>query len=356
MLKTRIEMQRSATDNSRIPGIICTDRGTLITFFEFRCGEGGDWANISIGMRKSTDDGATWSDRKFLVNSEGNTINNPVMIADGEKIHFLWEKNYNECFWQYSLDEGETWSEAKNITDTFDKFKKEFNWESFAVGPGHGIKTKDGRLVVPVWLSAKRNHGSPISACIYSDDSGESWNCGALMPGNDKIKNPNETCVAELSDGSLLFNHRFESIGVKFEEFKGIAREFAEDEDPRYRCRAFSKSRDGGASCEKIREVFELKDPCCFGAMTAYAEKDKYYLLFSNCKSTTMRRNLTLSYSEDDGKSWNCGAFLEEGSGYSDICISPKSGNAFCFYEEQRTPEELNLVVCKLSVKEALGK
>lgn len=356
MQKTRLEVQRSATDNSRIPGIICTEKGTLITYFEFRCGEGGDWSNISIGMRKSTDDGNTWSDRKMLVNSNGITINNPVMIADGEKIHFLWEKNYNECFWQYSTDEGESWSEAKSITDTFDEFKSEFKWESFAVGPGHGIKTRDGRLVVPVWLSAKRNHGSPISACIYSDDGGESWSCGALMFGNDKIKNPNETCVAELSDGSLLFNHRFESIGVKLDEFKGIAREFAEDEDPRYRCRAFSKSGDAGATCGKISEVFELKDPCCFGAMTTYRDNEAYYVLFSNCKSSTMRNNLTISCSSDDCASWNSGVMIEEHSGYSDICVSSKSDNVFCFYEEQRSPTELNLVVCKMPINEALGR
>lgn len=356
MHKERIEVQRSATDNSRIPGIICTEKGTLITYFEFRCGEGGDWANISIGMRKSVDDGTTWSDRKIIIESNGETINNPVMIADREIIHFLWEKNYNECYWQFSTDEGESWSEPKNITAAFDDVKGEFAWESFAVGPGHGIRTGNGRLVVPVWLSKQRNHGSPVSACIYSDDRGENWKCGALVLGTDKIKNLNETCVAELSDGKLLFNHRFETIRVQMDEFKGIAREFAEGEDERYRCRALSVSDDGGETCGAIREVFELKDPCCFGAMTTLETDGKYYILFSNCKSSTMRNNLTVSYSDNDGESWQQGAMLEEHSGYSDICVNPTTNNIFCFYEEQHSPTELNMIVCKMSLDEALGQ
>ena len=59
----------------RIPGLVALDDGTLLAYAEYR--QGNDWSAIDICMRRSTDGGRTWSERKLLVPGLGrNTCNN----------------------------------------------------------------------------------------------------------------------------------------------------------------------------------------------------------------------------------------------------------------------------------------
>jgi Neuraminidase (sialidase) len=64
----------------RIPGVVVTGNGTIITYMEARKTT-SDFADIDIYMRRSTDGGNTWQSRVRLVDgvSTANTINNPVM-------------------------------------------------------------------------------------------------------------------------------------------------------------------------------------------------------------------------------------------------------------------------------------
>jgi sialidase-1 len=39
------------------------------------------------------------------------------------------------------------------ITSTFEQFRPDYDCRVFATGPAHGIQLKNGRLLVPVWLS-----------------------------------------------------------------------------------------------------------------------------------------------------------------------------------------------------------
>ena len=79
----------------RIPGIICTENGTLITYCEQRKSL-DDWSEINIISKISKDAGKTWSEDVVIVDgiSEGKTVNNPVMIADGSMVHLLYEVEY----------------------------------------------------------------------------------------------------------------------------------------------------------------------------------------------------------------------------------------------------------------------
>ena len=109
--------------------------------------------------------------------------------------------------------------------------KFDFPWNVCASGPGHGITASNGRLMVPVWLANGmvrldrepsgriKNHFPSAAGCIYSDDSGKTWNPGFLTQG---IENANETSAAELRSGKILFNFRNE----RFEKCRvmGIAR------------------------------------------------------------------------------------------------------------------------------------
>src|SRR5204863_4843812 len=132
---------------------------------------GSDWDAIDILLRRSPDDGKTWSEPKRVadvpgpkaknpaalalkfVNPEDVTCNNPVLIAgrDGA-VHFLFCLEYQRCFYTRSDDDGQTFSKPVEITPAFEKFRKDYDWKVLATGPNHGIQLRSGRLLVPVWL------------------------------------------------------------------------------------------------------------------------------------------------------------------------------------------------------------
>src|SRR4029079_9994367 len=91
---------------------------------------------------------------KEALNTNDLTYNNPVLIAERDgPIHFLFCFEYMRCFYQRSDDDGRTWSKPREITGDFEGFRKYYDWKVLATGPGHGIQLKNGRLVVPVWIS-----------------------------------------------------------------------------------------------------------------------------------------------------------------------------------------------------------
>ena len=57
----------------RIPGIVATEKGTLLRYCECRrsC---GDWADIDIKIDRSTDEGKTWETVLLLYLSMENSL------------------------------------------------------------------------------------------------------------------------------------------------------------------------------------------------------------------------------------------------------------------------------------------
>ena len=84
-----------------IPGSVVTAKGTVLAWCEARLNS-TDWGQIEILLRRSTDEGKTWSEPRKIadvpgpkrknpfslavkgVNPADVTYNNPVLIADGE--------------------------------------------------------------------------------------------------------------------------------------------------------------------------------------------------------------------------------------------------------------------------------
>ena len=97
----------------RIPGMIVTEKGTLLRYCECRRSR-GDWADIDIKICRSDDMGITWQ-TVLVINSEENTLNNPVMFSDGKQLVFLYCKNYREIWKLVSDDDGRSFCHKERV-------------------------------------------------------------------------------------------------------------------------------------------------------------------------------------------------------------------------------------------------
>lgn len=317
-----------------IPGIAVTAKGTVLAWCEARVNAGHDWDDIDILLRRSTDDGHTWSEVQKIVQVDGPkeknpfalrlkrtdprtvTYNNPVLIPDRDgTIHMLFCLEYMRCFYQRSDDDGVSWSRPVEITQTFEAFRSDYDWKVLATGPNHSIQLTSGRLLVPVWLSTGTGgnaHRPSVTATVYSDDGGQTWQAGEIaVPCTEEFVNPNETVAMELSDGRVMLNVRNESKAHR---------------------RIIVTSADGisGWSAPAFHE--DLIEPICMGGMVRYQRDGLNLLLFSNPNSLRQRRDVGIRVSADEGKTWTLAKTVEFGwSAYSDINVTP-SGAILCFY------------------------
>ncbi len=335
-----------------IPGIVVTAKGSVLAWCEARTG-GGDWSDIRILLRRSTDDGKTWSAPQSIADVPGPkkknafalqlknidpaqvTYNNPVLIADKDgSVHMLFCLEYERVFYQRSADDGLTWSQPVEITATFDAFKKDYDWKVLATGPNHSIQLRTGRLVVPVWLSTGTGgnaHRPSVTATIYSDDQGKTWHAGEIaVPCTDEWINPNETVAIELNDGRVMLNVRNESTTHR---------------------RLVTTSPDGATQWSEPRFDAALLEPICMAGITRYEHGGQSLILFSNPHNleggrggeplpgkSRDRRNLSVKISEDEGQTWRSSKVLEPGpSMYSDIAVT-QAGTILCFYGSSSKP------------------
>ncbi|KAG8508264.1 Sialidase-4, partial [Galemys pyrenaicus] len=88
-----------------------------------------------------------------------------------------------------SPDGGRSWGDARDLTEEAVGSAGQ-DWATFAVGPGHGIQLRSGRLLVPAYtyrVDRRECFGricrtSPHAFAFYSDDHGHTWHCGRLVP------------------------------------------------------------------------------------------------------------------------------------------------------------------------------
>ncbi|MBD2703832.1 exo-alpha-sialidase [Spirosoma sp. BT702] len=332
---------------TRIPALVMTAKGTLLAFCEARVNNTGDWADIDIVMRRSTDGGKTWEDNVVIAARENKrpTSNcTPIVDRDGKTIHVLYQRNYSNCFYVRSTDDGKTWSAPSDITNAFEQFRPEYNWKVLAPGPGHAIQLQKGahagRLVVPVWLCEPNpkipggDHRPSCIATVYSDDLGKTWKRGDIITNTTaEIKNPSEHVAIETTDGRVMLNIRTES-------------------EPHRRMVAYSA--DGATGWTKPAFDDELFDPVCMASLIRVSSTDKggkSRIAFVNPDSENdpepmnnrgnrKRQNLTVKLSYDDGQSWPVKKVIDPGkAGYSDLAVGP-DGMIYCLYETNEAEKQ----------------
>lgn len=335
----------------RIPGVVVTPKGTLVAYAEARRDGAADWGAIDIVVKRSEDGGDTWSEgqvvgrvqgrvrknpaapRHHLAKAGAVTYNNPTAIVDRRTgaVHLLYCIEYERAFYVRSEDDGRTFSAPVEITKAFEGFRTAYNWRVLAIGPGHGIHLRSGRLVAPVWLSTadgSNAHRPSVAATIFSDDGGATWRAGAIaVPNAGDLVNPSEAAVVELEDGGVMLNARTESL--------------------RHR-RVVTVSADGATGWSAPRFQDELLEPICFAGMVRLSgagDGRPSRLLFVNPDNLLRgaepgspgqgrdRRHLTVQLSEDEGKTWRRKRVLDPGwSGYADIGVGPR-GTVYVLYE-----------------------
>ena len=131
----------------RIPTIVVTQKGTILAFAEARVDTSSDWAEMSIVMRRSLDNGKTWGPLIKVVSNNKETAHNMVAIVphDSNIIHFLYTLGYKRVFYMESKDDGQSFSEPREISDLFEEFKPEFKYRVIATGPGE--RDDDGKHI-----------------------------------------------------------------------------------------------------------------------------------------------------------------------------------------------------------------
>lgn len=305
----------------RIPGLLAHGK-TVLAYAEARRDGFGDWADIDVVLRRSADGGKTWEPMRVLVDSGKDTVNNPVAIPGSKpgEIHFLYCINYAKAFHMRSTDGGRTFSAAREITAAFEPLRRQYDWNVIATGPGHGIRLRNGRLLIAVWLSTggKRHRPSRVST-LFSDDNGATWQTGELVP--DTLPNPSETYAIERRDGSVLLNIRNESTEHR---------------------RAISVSANGATGWSTPEFHAQLLEPVCMASLIrhpkgglVFSNPDNLEASYVDASKTVNRdrKNLTVQWSGDEGKTWTAKRVLERGlSGYSDLAATP-DGMILCLYE-----------------------
>ncbi len=311
----------------RIPVIVACKNGHLLAFAEGRQNSCQDNGDVDIVMKRSKDSGKSWSELSVVWADSTNTCTypTPIVISSTGKIiltsawnlgedHFKQildgsAKDSRRIFQQESEDNGETWSEPKEITPSV----KEENWTYYGLGYTSFTQLqngpKAGRLVQAAY------HGKDgTDTCYvhlnYSDDLGKSWQIGGIC----KKSGVNETEIVERADGSLLLIMRHDKIYQ--------------------RQRRAAYSMDGGQSIERDHIIKGLDGFICQTSLLPIPQKDKDdYLLLSSPANNYVREKLLLRLSKDGGSSWEEVEVIYKGySAYSDLIHLPND-KIGCLFE-----------------------
>ncbi len=315
----------------RIPGLVTTNRGTLLGVYDVRYNSSVDLQErVDIGLSRSTDGGQTWEKMRIPMSfgeyggmpSAQNGVGDPSILVD-EKTNTIWiiavwcHGMGNQRSWwsshqgmdKYitgqlmlvkSEDDGKTWSKPVNITE---KVKKS-EWFFLLQGPGRGITMSDGTLVFPIQFIDETR--VPNAGIMYSKDRGENWHIT-----NMARTNTTEAQVTEIEPGVLMLNMR----------------------DNRGGSRAVSITNDLGNSwIEHSSSRHALREPVCMASLINVKAEDnilgKDLLIFSNPDTTKGRHHITIKVSLDKGVTWlpEHQIMLDEneGWGYSSLTMVDK--------------------------------
>ena len=144
----------------RIPAIIRASNGDLLTFCEGRVNGSADFGDVDIVMKRSNDEGKTWSAIKVIVDKDSLQAGNPAPVVDltdptypnGRIFLFYNTGNNNESeirkgnglrevFYTTSTDNGVTWSTSNSSGTSAGCKTVLMRWSNDAACDGVAINT-----------------------------------------------------------------------------------------------------------------------------------------------------------------------------------------------------------------------
>ena len=329
----------------RIPGILVTPSGTVIAVCQQRLGslaDGGHATNVLVS--RSEDGGRTWSRQQVLFAESGvNTFLGPILAdrdtndvfvtfwklpqAEGNGLaYFAPYAEQGGGFWIVrSSDEGQSWSEPYFVRPA----PNAEGWVAWVNNSSHGVQLargpRAGRHVIAAFLFKAGEEGQAPGVrggLVYSDDHGETWRAGAVLPaGSDEVT------LEETEDGGIYVNYR-----KNHPYYNGL--------------RWFARSSDYGESFDELGQHEEQVTTCCHVGLVRYSSTDdggENVLLFSNPRGPS-RSNLTIRLSRDDGRTWPVSRTVTSDlAGYSDLAVLPDK-TILCIWEggQQRYHEKIS--------------
>ena len=79
----------------RIPALITTAKGTLLAFAEARKNNCGDAGDIDMVVKRSNDNGKTWSALQVIWDDSTNTCGNPTPVVDEKTGNIILLSTWN---------------------------------------------------------------------------------------------------------------------------------------------------------------------------------------------------------------------------------------------------------------------
>ncbi|MFC3878663.1 exo-alpha-sialidase [Algoriphagus namhaensis] len=300
----------------RIPAIISLPNGELLAFAEGRVNGTDDFGDINLVLKRSRDQGESWSDLETLVDYDNLQAGNPAPVLDlhdpqyPDGVIFLFyntgnnheydvrlNKGVREVWMLRSFDLGKSWEEPVNITAQVHKPNNpEFNpdytnpadWRHYANTPGHAFQFQKGKYQGRIYVAANHSSGDPQADWsdyqahgFYTDDHGKTFKISESI----NIPGSNESIATELPNDRMMMSIRNQ---------RG---------DIRQRILAFSE--DGGATWSEQYFEPQLPDPVCQASILSFpGPSGNTILAHSNNANPEQRNDLTLNFSFDLGKTW----------------------------------------------------
>lgn len=313
----------------RIPAIITLDDGTLLAVNDKRKYNEGDLPeDIDIVVRRSADQGLSWSDPITMVQGTGRKhgFGDPALVqcANGDVLclfvggNGLWASTEADPIRSYvcrSSDRGATWSAPEDITSLLwgsqSANTATRNYKGSFFGSGNALRLTRGthkdRIIV-VAAMVRKSANILDNFAVYSDDNGHTWQVSerAFLAGD-------EAKVVELVDGSVLM-----SIRQNGPRGKNI-------------------STDGGATWGAQSTWPEMSTNACNGDLLRVSATDrggKRNILLHSIPNSMNREKVSIYVSYDEGLSWQHPVLLFEGpSVYSSLTLQ-RNGTIGAYIEK----------------------
>ena len=317
----------------RIPAIVQATNGDLLAICEGRVRHAGDFGDIDIVMKRSRDNGRTWSSLQVIADDDSLQAGNPAPVVDrldpaypNGRIFLFYNTGNNheneirkgngcrQVWYITSIDQGRSWSAPLPISSQVHRQGLPDDWRSYANTPGHALQIVQGTYRGRLYIAANHSAGPPLSTFkdyrahgFYSDDHGKTFSLSEsiAVPGS------NESTAAELSGDRLLLNSRNQSGDQ--------------------RLRIVSMSSNGGQRWDSSYFDPQLIDPVCQGSLLNIGwRRGRSVLAFSNPASRTRRDSLTLRISNDEGKTWPASLLID----HQPLTEHGKTQNDFTAYSD----------------------